>query len=233
MYFFCLFTIRSTHVSTLVTFEWQSVWKNRKKGNLFDSEWGQIVGAHFTGASVIKAALLLGALRAKVSKVMSAYMNHRKTTSVKRNSGRYSTRIERDCHTLRRVVSKHQNCSLQRVSTKTVQHVTNSTSTVGLQLLNLTLLKLMSRRVNDGVTTTEPGHQTNGNAREIWSDESSFTLFPTSERVYVWRTPMETYYPECLIPAVKHGGGSVMVWAAILWYYVCPITTLHDQITTR
>ena len=30
----------------------------------------------------------------------------------------------------------------------------------------------------------------------IWSDESSFTLFPTSGWVYVWRTPKESYNPE-------------------------------------
>jgi hypothetical protein len=74
-----------------------------------------------------------------------------------------------------------------------VMSFTNPTSTiaVGLQLLNLRLLKVMLRCVNDGVTTMKPGHQTTGNSREIWSDESSYTLFPTSGRVYVWGTPKE------------------------------------------
>jgi hypothetical protein len=98
---------------------------------------------------------------------------------------------------------------------------TNPTSTVWLQLLNLWLLKVMFRRVNDGVTTIKPGHQTTGNARVIWSDdESFFTLVPTSGRVYVWRTPKEAYNLECLIPIVKHRGGSVMAWAAISWYSI-------------
>jgi hypothetical protein len=39
------------------------------------------------------------------------------------------------------------------------------------------------------------------------------------------RTPKEAYNPECLFPTVKHGGGSVMVWAAISWYSVGPIVT--------
>jgi hypothetical protein len=69
----------------------------------------------------------------------------------------------------------------------------------------------MLRPVNDGVTTIKPGHQTTGNARVIWSNVSPFTLFPTSGRVYVWRTPKEAYSPEYLVPTVKHGGGSVMV----------------------
>ena len=46
----------------------------------------------------------------------------------------------------------------------------------------------------------------------------------------IWRTPKETYNPNCLVPTVKHGGGSVMVWAAISWYSAGPIT-LHDRIT--
>jgi hypothetical protein len=30
----------------------------------------------------------------------------------------------------------------------------------------------------------------------IWSDESSFPLYLTTDRVYIWRTPKETYNPE-------------------------------------
>jgi hypothetical protein len=87
--------------------------------------------------------------------------------------------------------------------------------------------------VNDHVTTIKPGHRTTGNVGVIWSDESSFMLFLTSGRVYIWRTPKEAYNPECLVPTVKHGGGCVMVRAAISWYSVGPIITLHDQITAR
>jgi hypothetical protein len=57
----------------------------------------------------------------------------------------------------------------------------------------------------------------------IWSDEPSFTLFPTSGRVYVWRTPKEAYNPEYLVPTVKHVVGSVMVWAAISWFMLVPL----------
>jgi hypothetical protein len=53
--------------------------------------------------------------------------------------------------------------------------------------------------------------------RVMWSDKSSSTLFSTSGRVYIWRTAREAYNPECLVPRVKHGGGSVMVSAAISW----------------
>jgi hypothetical protein len=111
----------------------------------------------------------------------------------------------------------------------------NPTSMEGLQMLNLSLLKVMLRCVNNGVMTIKPGYQTTGNASMIWSDESSFTLFPTSARVYVWRTPKQTYKQECLVPTVKHLGriceglGSNIV----VQYSVGPIITLHSQITAR
>jgi hypothetical protein len=68
----------------------------------------------------------------------------------------------------------------------------------------------------------------------IWSDESSFTLFPTSGRVYFWRIPKEAVNPECLFPTLKHEEGSVMVWAAIMVQHsVGPLFTHHGQITAR
>ena len=59
----------------------------------------------------------------------------------------------------------------------------------------------------------------------------SFTLFPMSGQVYVWRTSKAAYNPECLVPSVKHGGGTVMIWAAISWYSAGPINTLSGRIT--
>jgi hypothetical protein len=63
--------------------------------------------------------------------------------------------------------------------------------------------------------TIKSGHQTTGNASVIWSDELSLMLFPTSGRVYIWRTPKDTYNLECLVPAVKRVD-VVMVKAAVL-----------------
>ena len=45
-------------------------------------------------------------------------------------------------------------------------------------------------------------------------DESKFNLFGRDERVIVWRKPNTELRPQNLKPAVKHGGGHVMLWAA-------------------
>ena len=57
----------------------------------------------------------------------------------------------------------------------------------------------------------------------VWSDEPSFTLFPTNGLIYVWRSTKQAYDPDYLLPTVKHGGGSVMIWAAISWYSAVPL----------
>jgi predicted transcriptional regulator len=74
-------------------------------GDLSNFQRGQIVGARLAGTSVIKTATLLGAFRAAVSKVITAYTNHGKTSLAKRNGGRKPVN-ERDRLTLKRIVSK-------------------------------------------------------------------------------------------------------------------------------
>jgi predicted transcriptional regulator len=56
-------------------------------GNFSEFKRRQTVGACLSGESVIKMATLLGVFRAAVSKVMTAYINHGKTSSAKRNIG--------------------------------------------------------------------------------------------------------------------------------------------------
>ena len=41
----------------------------------------------------------------------------------------------------------------------------------------------------------------------------------------------EAYNPECLVPTIIHGSGSVMIWAATSWYSAVPIITLNGRIT--
>jgi hypothetical protein len=62
-----------------------------------------------------------------------------------------------------------------------------------------------------------PGHQTSVNVRDM---VGRVVLRVVQEEFCVWRTPKETYNLECLVPTVKYGGGSVMVWAAMSWYNI-------------
>lgn len=48
--------------------------------------------------------------------------------------------------------------------------------------------------------------------RVLWTDESKIELYGRNENRYVWRKPNTAFAEKNLIPTVKHGGGSVMVW---------------------
>jgi hypothetical protein len=109
---------------------------------------------------------------------MSAYTNHGKATSTKRNSERKSSLTERDRDKLRRIHSKNHRTTAAQVTEKLHTHLedpvftktaqsefTNPSSTVQLQLLNFRLLEVMLRCVIDGALTIKPGHQTTGNDR--------------------------------------------------------------------
>jgi hypothetical protein len=204
-------------------------------GDLSDFEREQIVGVCLVGASVTTTVTILGVSRTTVSKDMSAYMNHGKKMSAKRSSGQKSTLTEKDCCILRRIIMKNHRitaaqvtaelnifCLEEPVSTEKLSDMSfiNPASAVGLQLLNLYLLKVMLRCLNYGIMTIKHELQTTGNACVIWSDESSFMLFRMSGRVYIWKTPNEAYNLERLVPTVKHGGGSMMLCAAMSWYSI-------------
>lgn len=46
----------------------------------------------------------------------------------------------------------------------------------------------------------------------LWTDESKFEVFGNKRRVYVRRSKEEKMLTQCIVPTVKHGGGSVLVW---------------------
>jgi len=118
-------------------------------GDLPDFQRGQIVGACLAGASVTTMTTLLGLSRAAVSKVMTTYTRHGRSSSAKRNSGQKPKLSERDRrHTLKRIVSINHRSTTAKVTAELNIHLegrfhkkqsdesfTNPTSMVELQLL--------------------------------------------------------------------------------------------------
>jgi predicted transcriptional regulator len=71
---------------------------------------------------------LLGVSRAAVSKVMTAYTNHRKTSSAERSSGQKPKLIERDLHTLR-IVSENHRTAVAKVTAELNIHLEDPVAT--------------------------------------------------------------------------------------------------------
>ncbi len=49
----------------------------------------------------------------------------------------------------------------------------------------------------------------------LWSDETKINLFGSDGVKRVWRQPGEEYKDKSVLPTVKHGWGSVMVWGCM------------------
>ncbi len=49
----------------------------------------------------------------------------------------------------------------------------------------------------------------------LWSDETKINLFGSDGVKRVWWQPGEEYKDKSVLPTVKHGGGSVMVWGCM------------------
>lgn len=49
-------------------------------------------------------------------------------------------------------------------------------------------------------------------SKVLWTDESKFEIFGSRRRTFVRRSAGERASEQCIVPTVKHGGGSVMIW---------------------
>jgi predicted transcriptional regulator len=78
------------------------------------------------GASVTKRATLLGVSTAAVSIVMTAYTNHRKTSSATKTSGRKPKLTERNRRTMKRIMSKHDRTTTAKVTPELIIHLVDS-----------------------------------------------------------------------------------------------------------
>ncbi|GFW13872.1 transposable element Tc1 transposase [Trichonephila clavipes] len=154
---------------------------------------------------------------------MTAYKKCGNVTSGKHSSGRKRKLTDRDKRVLTRIVARKRKQSLSQItsevnsplrnpiSARTVQrelHASNLYGRVGIRKPLVTARHALQRRQwcrTHRQWTPQQWQQV------IWSHESTFTLFQTTGRVYVWRTAKEAFAPECIVPTLKHGCGYLMV----------------------
>ena len=67
----------------------------------------------------------------------------------------------------------------------------------------------------------------------IWTDESRFKLFRSDGRVWTWRKTGYRFHTNHLIPTVKHGGGSVMVWGCFSWNGLGPLIIIDGNLNAN
>ncbi|GFY26842.1 transposable element Tcb1 transposase [Trichonephila clavipes] len=159
------------------------------------------------GCSVTETAIYLGCAKSNVSVIMTAYKKCGNVTPGKHNSGQKRKLTDRDKRVLTRIVARKRKQSLSQItsevnshlrnpiSARTVQrklHASNLYGRVGIRKSLVTARHALQRPQwyrTHRQWTQQQWQQV------IWSDESKFTLFQTTGRVYVWRTPKEAFAP--------------------------------------
>lgn len=118
-----------------------------------------------------------------------------------------------------RKISKEVSSKTQTaISKNTVQRHLNSQNIFAFSPIKKPLLSkrhVLSRKecASEWITMNE-----NDLKSIIFSDESKFNLFYSDGKVSVWREPGKGLNECYLSPTIKHGGGSVMVWACFSYY---------------
>ncbi len=92
----------------------------------------------------------------------------------------------------------------QAVSAQTIRRTLHQIGLHGCRPRRKTLLKMMHKKADVACWN-----------HILWSDETKITLFGSDGVKGVWQQPGEEYKDKCVLPTVKHGAGSVMVWGCI------------------
>lgn len=161
--------------------------------------------------------------------VSALLRRHKKSGTVenRHRSGRPVKMTDRTMRHLHQLVSKNRKASATRlaeevsgvigqpVSAQTVRRALNNMQLHGRRPRRKPLLK---KRHKTARLQFAMKHQHESEAywgKILWSDETKINLFGSDGIQRIWRRVGKDYHKDCVVPTVKHGGGSVLVWGCM------------------
>ncbi len=103
----------------------------------------------------------------------------------------------------------------QPVSARTIRHTLHQIGLHGCRPRRKPLLKMMPKKARKQFAKDKQTKDMDYWNHVLWSDETKINLFGSDGVKRVWRQAGEEYKDKCVLPTVKHGGGSVMVWGCM------------------
>ncbi len=103
----------------------------------------------------------------------------------------------------------------QPVSAQTIRRTLYQIGLHGCRPRRKTLLTMMQKKARKQFSEDKQTKDVDYWNHVQWSDETKINLFGSDGVKRVWREPGEEYKDKCVLPTVKLGGGSVMVWGCM------------------
>ncbi len=137
----------------------------------------------------------------------------------KKLSARAQRHIQRLCLGNRRMNAAIISAEVegQPVSAQTIHRTLHQIGLHDCRPRRKTLLKMMHKKARKQFAEDKQTKDMDDWNHVLWLDETKLNLFGSHGVTRVWRQPGEEYKNKCVLPTVKHGGVSVMVWCCRHW----------------
>ncbi len=184
-----------------------------------------IVALHKDGVGYKKIAKTLKLSCSTVAKIIQRFnrtgstQNRPRHAQPKKLSARAQRHIQRLCLVNIRmsaasIVAEVEGVRSQPVSAQTIRRTLHQIGLHGCRPRRKPLLKMMHKKACKQFAEDKQTKDVDYCNHGLWSDETKIHLFGSDGAKRVWRKSGEKYKDKCVFPTVKHGGRSVMVWAA-------------------